>query len=195
MCATAIMVEAPSTQPAEDERTLLRALSDGDAHAAERLVRATYRRVYSYLCRLCDGDRELAEDLTQETYRRAWASLDSFQHRSRFSTWLMRIAYNAFLNHVRRPRLLTSLPDGAERRWSEQGELQDQQLDRRETMGRVRQAVMELPELLRTTVTARYWGEVPALEIARLEGVSVVAVYKRLRRALSILANTLEEPR
>jgi DNA-directed RNA polymerase specialized sigma24 family protein len=41
-------------------------------------------------------------------------------------------------------------------------------------------------------VVARYWGEVPVRELAAAEGISEVAVRKRLRKALSILETTLE---
>ena len=37
---------------------------------------------------------------------------------------------------------------------------------------RLRHAVLDLPEPLRVVVTARYWGELPVPEIARMEGIS-----------------------
>ena len=77
--------------------------------AGERLVESTYRQVYAALFGMCRGDAELAADLTQETYRKAWQGLASFDGRAQLSTWLFRIAYNTFLNHVRRPRPLQDL--------------------------------------------------------------------------------------
>src|SRR5436305_14005701 len=96
--------------PAGEERRLLAALAAGDRAAAERLVEQTYRGVYALLRRLC-GDSDLAADLTQETYRKAWDALPGFDSRAQFSTWLCRIAYNTFLNHLRRPRLLVPLDE------------------------------------------------------------------------------------
>src|SRR5437588_687885 len=61
---------------------------------------------------------------------------------------------------------------------------------------RLRRAVLALPEDLRFTVTALYWGELPVREVARHEGVTTVAIRKRLKRALQALALALgEEPR
>ena len=52
---------------------------------------------------------------------------------------------------------------------------------------------MKLPEDLRFTVAARFWGELPAVEIARQEGVTPVAIRKRLRRAYRLLETSLAE--
>ena len=86
-----------------EERAILERIRAGDREAAETLVERTYAAVFASLARLCGGDRDLAADLTQETYRKAWQALPGFDGRARFSTWLYRIAYNAFLNHARRP--------------------------------------------------------------------------------------------
>ncbi len=183
--------EARKVEPAE-EAALLAALADGDRAAAEELVDRTYRNVHALLCRLA-RDRDLAADLTQETYRRAWAALGSFDGRSRFGTWLYRIATNTFLNHVRRPHAVVpldeelgaTLPDGAPR--------QDDEAVAAETQERLRRAVLGLPEELRFTVAARFWAETPVAEIAQADGISEVAVRKRLKHAFRLLAATLSE--
>src|SRR5262245_9448640 len=93
-----------------EEGRLLTALAAGDREAAERLVELTSRVVFALVRRLC-GDQDLASALTQETYRKAWDSLTGFDNRAKFSTWLCRIAYNTFLNHLRRPRRMVPLED------------------------------------------------------------------------------------
>jgi RNA polymerase sigma factor (sigma-70 family) len=62
-----------------------------------------------------------------------------------------------------------------------------------QTRERLRKAVLGLPEELRFTVAARYWAETPVAEIARAEGISEVAIRKRLKRAYRLLAVVLEE--
>ena len=162
------------------ERRLLAAVAAGDRKAAEQLVERTYRGVFSLQRRLC-GDPDLAADLTQETYRKAWDALPGFDGRAQFSTWLFRIAYTTFLNHMRRPRRLVPLEEKHET------------ADRSAEGGRLRRAVLSLPEELRFTVTALFWGDLPVKEVARQEGVTPVAIRKRLKRALGMLALALEE--
>src|SRR6185369_336981 len=96
--------------PFGEERRLLAAIRAGDRLAAEELVERTYSAVFASLYRLC-GDSDLAADLTQETYQKAWGALSGFDGRSQLFTWLYRIAYTTFLNHIRRPRRMTSLDE------------------------------------------------------------------------------------
>jgi RNA polymerase sigma-70 factor (ECF subfamily) len=175
-----------------DERALLAAIRQGDTAAAEQLVEQTYSAVFASVYRLC-GDRELAADLTQETYQKAWGALPRFDGRSQLFTWLYRIAYTTFLNHVRRPRRMTSLdePDAIEVR--DQRPRADDVLAENEEAEHLRKAVMQLPEDMRFTVTAHFWGGLPVKEIAQIEGITTVAIRKRLHRAFSILETMLGE--
>ena len=167
-------------------------LAAGDRQAAEELVEQTYGQVYAALVRLT-GDGELASDLTQETYRKAWQALQRFDRRSRFGTWLYRIAYNTFLNHIRRPQRLQPLDERQVSELDDSRPGQDERLRRREVSARLRRAVNGLPEELRFTVTARFWGELDVSEIARLESVTGAAIRKRLKKAVGYLQTVLAE--
>jgi RNA polymerase sigma-70 factor (ECF subfamily) len=192
-------IAAPAAGGEDVERRLLAALGDGDRAAAEELVALTSRRIYSLLHRLCGGDGELAADLTQDAYRKAWASLGGFDGRARFSTWLHRIAYTTFLNHRRRPQLVVAVDDPEDAAGSGPGAEPPGDpdpgaaIDAARSAERLRRAVLALPETLRYTVTARFWGELPVREIARQQGVTSVAVRKRLRKAMGMLAESLQE--
>jgi RNA polymerase sigma-70 factor, ECF subfamily len=181
-----------SRAEAGEEGRLLAALAAGDRQAAERLVERTYRGVYSLLHRLC-GDPDLAADLTQDTYRKAWDALPGFDRRSQFSTWLFRIAYTTFLNHLRRPRRLVPLEERHEAAVPDPGPAADEVMGRDLEGDRLRRAVLALPDDLRYTVTAVFWGELPVKEIARQEGITTVAIRKRLKKAFRLLALALEE--
>ena len=178
--------------PVADERTLLTAIRAGDREAAEELVERTYSAVFASVYRLC-GDSDLAADLTQETYQKAWGALKNFDGRSQLFTWLYRIAYTTFLNHVRRPRRITSLdePDAIDVRDERPGA--EQLLADAEEAERLRGAVMKLPEDLRFTVTAHFWGGLPVREIASIEEITTVAIRKRLHKAFTMIEAMLDE--
>lgn len=184
--------ETVTTTPWAEERTLLAAVRAGDTAAAEELVERTYSAVYASIYRLC-GDADLAADLTQETYQKAWGALPGFDGRSQLFTWLYRIAYTTFLNYVRRPRRMTSLdePDSIDVR--DETPPADEVLVVQEEAEHLREAVMKLPEDLRFTVTAHFWGGLSVKEIARIENITTVAIRKRLHKAFSILESMLDE--
>lgn len=48
-----------------------------------------------FLCLLCEGDSFRADDLAQEALLKAYLSFERFEGRSKFSTWLFRIASSA----------------------------------------------------------------------------------------------------
>ncbi|HEY0553854.1 MAG TPA: sigma-70 family RNA polymerase sigma factor [Thermoanaerobaculia bacterium] len=177
---------------AGEESRLLAALADGDRSAAERLVERTYRGVFSLLRRL-SGDAELAADLTQETYRKAWAALPGFDRRAQFSTWLFRIAYTTFLNHLRRPRRLVPLEEKHEAAVPDPAPGAEETVGRDMEGDRLRRAVLGLPDELRYLVTAIFWGDLPVKELARQEGITPVAIRKRLKKAFRLLALALED--
>jgi RNA polymerase sigma-70 factor (ECF subfamily) len=91
--------EAAALEAFEDVRAV-EAAARGDRRAFERLYRRHVGRVHALCLRLA-GHRETAEDCVQETFVSAWRALPAFQARSRFSTWLHRIAVNTVLTRHR----------------------------------------------------------------------------------------------
>jgi RNA polymerase sigma-70 factor, ECF subfamily len=187
------VAEFPSREPAQDlsarwteERQLLDAIRAGDRTAAEELVERTYSAVFASVFRMC-ADSDLAADLTQETYQKAWAALPDFDGRSQLFTWLYRIAYTTFLNHIRRPRRTTSIDAEDVPEVRDNAPSADEVLSSSEEGEQLREAVLGLPDDLRFTVTAHFWGGLAVKEIARIEKITTVAIRKRLHKAFSML--------
>ncbi len=184
---------SPQISASTDEAELLRAYRSGDRGAANVLVERTYSGVYAALFRLTGGDPDLAADLTQETYRRAWQALPRFEGRARLGTWLYRIAYTTFLNQLRRPRPVDVPADDESIEPVDKAPDPEQSATSSAIDLRLRAGVLELPESLRFTVTARFWGDRPVSEIAAQEGITTVAIRKRLKKAFGLLAEALRE--
>ena len=84
-----------------DEALVQQAVALNDAKAFEQLMRRHQRRIVLLQQRFC-RDRSLAEDLCQETFLQAWRKLASFDNRGRFAGWLAKLAYNVFLQNLRK---------------------------------------------------------------------------------------------
>lgn len=98
------------TDPA-DAALIARVLVGDDRHAYAALVRRHQSAVRNLLRRLTVGHHALADDLAQETFLQAYRKLAQFRADAQFSTWLHRIATNAYLQHVRARKLELSLDD------------------------------------------------------------------------------------
>jgi len=85
-----------------DAQLIARVLVNDDRHAFGELVRRHQSAVRATLLKLAGGNHALAEDLAQETFLLAFRNLRSFRQEAKFSTWLYRIAYNAFLADARK---------------------------------------------------------------------------------------------
>jgi RNA polymerase sigma-70 factor, ECF subfamily len=89
-------------EPLTDDQLIARVVVHDDRHAFSELVRRHQSAVRTTLRRLSAGNHALADDLAQETFMLAYRNLKSFRQEARFSTWLYRIATNAFLADARR---------------------------------------------------------------------------------------------
>ncbi len=85
--------------------SLVAAAAGGDVAAFESLYRQFGPRIHG-LCLRLTGQREAAEDCTQDAFIAAWRALPRFEQRSRFSTWLQRIAIHAALSRRRGRRMM-----------------------------------------------------------------------------------------
>ena len=90
--------------PQTERRTIQRA-RQGDRDAIAELIRAYQRPLEAFLFRLC-GQSDLAEDLAQESFVRVIRSLDRFDERFRFSTWLFTIGKRLLVNHQQKMKPL-----------------------------------------------------------------------------------------
>jgi len=89
-----------------DAQLIARVLVKDDRHAFGELVRRHQSAVRACLRKLTAGNHALADDLAQETFLLAYRNLKSFRQEAKFSTWLYRIAYNAFLAEARKRKEL-----------------------------------------------------------------------------------------
>lgn len=161
-----------------ETRLVERALQ-GDTASFQTLYHKFYNKVFS----IAKGillDNEEAEDAVQEIFTLAYRNLRKFDRRSRFSTWLFRIAVNRSIQQGRRQktrRLHTSLGEDAE----EVADLrQDEPVP---TDPRVDFALELLQPADRAVLTLFYWDDLSLQEIGESLGCTANAAKTRLFRA------------
>ena len=100
-----------------DEALVASVVTAKDAAAFEALVRRHQSKVRNWLRQLT-RDSARADDLAQETFIRAWERAHTFTGRGKFASWLLKIAYNSYLQSLRgdarRARLVAKAASAAE---------------------------------------------------------------------------------
>ena len=190
--------------PVATEAELLARLRAGDAAAYRQMVEQNSAQVYSVALSLL-GDEQEAEDVLQETFLNAFQAIDRFEGRSKLSTWLYRIAYNASLMRLRKQGRMTTFSLDQSHPGEEEGEprlsqhlvdwsaLPADRLLTAEARQEMQQAIAELPETLRTTFVLRDIQGLSGAETAEVLGITVQAVKNRLHRARLRLRERLSE--
>jgi RNA polymerase sigma-70 factor (ECF subfamily) len=183
----------------DSDCALVTAARRGNMQAFEELVLLHERRVFAVAQRITNN-REDAEDVVQETFHKVFLHLDNFKEKSRFSTWLTRIAINESFMLMRRRRgileVLPESPDGGDESFA--AKFVDQRPSPEESCGLherkeiLTQAINRLGPKLRSTILLRDIEGRPAAETAELLGTSIGAVKARVfqgRRKLRGMVN------
>ncbi len=172
-------------QALEPPADVLRQFCHGDLDAFEVLFRQHQREVYGWIVRIV-RDPGAAEDLTVETFWRIHRAHARFDPGRGFGPWARRIATHAALDHLRRVKPETDLPDDLA-----SPPLPDPGISE-ELRRKTARAFRRLPPKLQVAATLALIEEQPYKEIADALGISMGAVKLRVFRALRILRKELQ---
>jgi RNA polymerase sigma-70 factor (ECF subfamily) len=156
-----------------DDRRLARAAAerarDGDEDALRLLYLRFADNVYSYVCTIVRDEHD-AEDVTQAVFARLPAALQHYEQREvPFQSWIVRVAHNAAIDHVRSRRLVPCEQVRGP-------EVPDEDLGR-ERLEALRVALSGMPTEQREVVVLRFVGGMSPGEIAARMGRSENAVH------------------
>ena len=161
------------------------------ASACQGWYEAHGRAVYGYL-RFHLSSADEAEDLTADVFLRAVRAEGRFDPtRASARTWLLRIARNALLDHVRRERRRQQVPLGAMRDLHSDVPSPEERVLWEEEVGRLLSAVAGLGARDREVIGLRYGSGFDTREVAEILGVAEAAARTRLWRALVRLREVL----
>jgi RNA polymerase sigma-70 factor (ECF subfamily) len=192
----------PNSAPAEaspgplSDEDLMRRYLGGDVRAFDLLVQRHGTPLYNFILRSV-GNPATAEDLVQDVFVRVVKNAQSFEERSRFSTWVYTIARNACVDaarrqsHRRHPSLDQPKGAGDERTLGETlpspsagsaSQLMDAQFS-----ASLETALASLPDEQREVFVMRQFQNLQFKEIADITHTPVNTVKSRMRYALEAL--------
>jgi RNA polymerase sigma-70 factor (ECF subfamily) len=178
--------------PQEDTAKLVAEIRAGSKDAFTQLVRAHQSKVRCYLGRFLRS-ADVVDDLAQETFIAAYRSLGSYKEQSTLGLWLLGIARNLALKHLRdEQRRRSQEADSLEvalSKWSEERvEGEESGVDRHEQVVAALRTCMEgLQKHSAGLIRDAYFKGKTAAEIAQDSGKTEGAVWvtmMRIRQAL-----------
>ena len=182
----------------DDIDALIRRCLGGDQLAWEAIVRQYRRKVFNVVYKFV-GKHDEAEDLTQDIFLKIFKSLETFDRRANFQTWLISVSRNLCIDHYRSVRkereTIDRDVDTAELSAAAPGQSQIAALEQRDRVELLREALASLPKTLRTAVLMRDLQELSYHEIARELRLPEGTVKSRINRGRSELARQIKKLR
>lgn len=197
--------KADSNDPSNDleDCSLLAAFKAGDQSGFNRLVRK-YQDMIVSTCVRMTGNYQDGEDAAQEVFVQVYKNVGSFRGDSELTTWLYRITMNVCSNQHRSwwKRLFNSAVriDRRDEGGDEAPfELADgttpspaEDLCKKRTVSRVRNAIKRLPELQREMIVLCDLQEKSYEEICSILGIELGTAKSRIARAREALKKELQ---
>ncbi|MCI4670657.1 MAG: sigma-70 family RNA polymerase sigma factor [Bacteroidia bacterium] len=183
-----------------EDRGLVAAAKTGDEKAFETLLKKYRKSVYYMLLKMVKSADD-AEDLTQEAFAKAFNSIEKFDSKYAFSTWLFRIATNNTIDFIRKRRVQTvsiDAPIEGDDGSNMTIDVKDEELNPNEELLKKQRAkflhmgIAKLPEKYRILVELRYFKEFSYEEIATELQIPLGTVKAQLFRARELLNQELK---
>ena len=184
--------------PGDAVEALIQRCLQGDQLAWEQIVRQYWRKVFNVAYKFV-GKHDEAEDLTQDIFLKIFKSLNTFDRRANFQTWLISISRNLCIDHYRSVRKERETID----RDVDANELSPLShdpgpvaaLEQQDRVQLLREAMSGLPDTLRTAVLMRDIQELSYQEIADRLRLPEGTVKSRINRGRTELARQIRKLR
>lgn len=164
------------------DKELMERIARSDAGAFRILLNRYSDMLYAFAWRLTSSKTD-AEDLVQDVFFKVWRSAAQWRPEAKLSAWLHRIAYNRYIDMVRRVRPTESeIPETAS---------PEQTLLKKSESDEIAQAVNTLPERQKEALVLCYHEGMTAREAAEMLSVSPGALEALLFRARQTLKEKL----
>ncbi len=185
-----------------DDRELATLAARGREPAFRELLARYERPVFSLVYRMV-RDRTLAEDLSQEAFVRAFNAIGTYKPSYKFSNWILKIANNHTIDHLRKRKLDTvsihgsphaTTPDQVSQTQvvvASGGESPHEYVEHKELGTQIERAIGELREEYRTVIQLRHVEGYAYDEIADIMDIPLGTVKTYLHRARAELREKL----
>lgn len=179
------------------DRELVEIALKGEKKAFETLILRHQNGIINYIYRMI-LDMDEAMDLAQEVFIKAFFSINTYNPRYSFSTWIYKIASNLTIDYLRKKKRKNFYTESLSNKGKEI-EVPDhtmtpvKNLDREMFYKKLENALNMLPESLREFIILRDINELSYNEIAEIKNIPLGTVKNKIFRGREILRKLLED--
>lgn len=167
------------------ERRINSLIAEGKLEEAFSLIVDKYSETLYWKIRQIVLTHDDANDILQNTFLKAWQALDTFEGKSKLSTWLHRIAINEALDFIRRNKKRMAAADSG---GVASMLLADEYFDGDKAQAMLQEAIATLPDVQRTVFTLRYYNNLKYSEMSRILDTTVGALKASYHLAVKKIA-------
>lgn len=184
------------------EKKIIKKAIKGDTQAFEKLIIQYEKKVYNICFHMFKNEHD-SYDVSQEVFIKVYQSLDKFDFKSSFSTWIHRIAVNACIDEIRKRKRKESKTESIDNTYdNESHTIQKQYVDKtltpeenvlkKERINDIKQALDQLKEDHRMIIILRDVKGYSYEEISNSLDCSLGTVKSRIARARSNLKEIIK---
>ncbi len=175
------------------DQALLAACATGDAPALGALFDRFHVAVYRFAARLPTTDELARDDLVQATFLEIRRTAQSFRGTSSVKTWILGVAANVARHTLRTERRRRVHQAKYLERISTAPELLDAQLERKQLMTRIAEALTELPRDQQIAFILCDLEQLPGVEVARVLEIPEGTLWRRLHVARKAMRAAIDK--
>lgn len=170
----------------ETDENLMQAVRDGDITKLGLLFDRHHRVLFEFFVRMT-GSGAVADDLVQDVFFRMLKYRTTFRDESRFKGWMFHIARNARVDHYKKHRAVTLMPEDGAENVESPSPCPGREFEQEEQTTLLQRALLKLDAEKREVLVLSRYQEMKYDQIAELMECEVGTIKTRVHRALKEL--------
>lgn len=170
-----------------NEIELIEKAKQGNKSALNTLLSDNYGILKGYIIKLT-GNPELSQDIIQEAMLKAVINIEKFKPEAKFSTWLIKIATNIYIDYLRKNKTAELIDETLESKEESPETTAINNIDYREAMS----ILLALPYEKRAVFILKHYYGYKYEEIAQILNCPVGTVRSRLHNTIKYIISEFE---
>lgn len=172
------------------DKAIVAKILSGNTQDFSVIVKSTEKLVTQIVQKMTVNQDD-QKDLVQDIYLKVYQNLSSFQYKSKLSTWIANIAYNATINYLQKKKIPIFGIDTTLESKSALSENVETEIFEKETLEILKIELDKLPPLYNTLLTLYHLEELSNREISDITKLPEGTIKSYLYRARKILKNNI----